>query len=154
MFFIFPRQLSRFSLSASCFPPPFPGLSLTILLLPHHSIYHTNQGFIACALLYILLACVGDRLIDQGLGGVALLLYGGSFLFFNFGPGYARTRACMHAPGSDGSNSPTISEMKPTHQNSATTYLYPTKLFPPEAKASLNGVAAAAGKIGASLSAD
>ena len=51
----------------------------------------------------------------------------------------------------DGSNSPTRSETKPTHgKNSATTYLYPSKLFPPEAKASLNGVAAAAGKIGAS----
>ncbi len=40
-----------------------------------------------CALLYALLAGVGDRLIDQDLGGVALLLYGLSFTFFNFGPG-------------------------------------------------------------------
>lgn len=79
-----------------------------------------SQGFLLCALLYLVLACVGDRLIDGGLGGVALLLYGLSFFFFNFGPG-------------------------------ATTYLYPSKLFPPKAKSTLNGLAAAAGKIGGFL---
>lgn len=46
-----------------------------------------NKGFLLCALLYLVLAFVGDRLIDEGLGGVALLLYGLSFSFFNFGPG-------------------------------------------------------------------
>ncbi len=103
-------------------------LVLTLLALPGYFLsvayitrlgprYIQTQGFLICAVLYLLLACTGERLVHAGLGGLALVLFGLSFTFFNFGPG-------------------------------ATTYLYPSKLFPKEVKATLNGVAAAAGKVG------
>jgi len=95
-----------------------PGYFLSVYLIARLGPrYIQTQGFLVCALLYLLLACVGDRLANAGQGWLAVLLFGLSFTFFNFGPG-------------------------------ATTYLYPSKLFPKEVKASLNGVAAAAGKVG------
>ena len=95
-----------------------PGYLLSVYLITRLGPrYIQTQGFLVCALLYLLLACVGERLANAGQGWIAVLLFGLSFTFFNFGPG-------------------------------ATTYLYPSKMFPKEVKASLNGVAAAAGKVG------
>jgi len=95
-----------------------PGYFLSVLFITRLGPrYIQTQGFLVCALLYLLLACTGERLANSGQGWVAVILFGLSFTFFNFGPG-------------------------------STTYLYPSRLFPRDVKASLNGVAAAAGKVG------
>ncbi|EWM22323.1 hypothetical protein Naga_100118g8 [Nannochloropsis gaditana] len=95
-----------------------PGYFLSVWLIPRLGPRFVQiQGFVICATLYLVLAVCGERLTNAGQGGWALVFFGLSFTFFNFGPG-------------------------------ATTYLFPSKLFPREVKATLNGVAAAAGKVG------
>lgn len=52
-----------------------------------HAVVHLLQGFIICAGLYLIMATLGQRMTDAGLGPLVLIIYGLSFCFFNFGPG-------------------------------------------------------------------